>query len=37
MDKARALGWHGHVNSSESIKEVFRGFANIKMIPPVPN
>lgn len=35
-DKARSMGWHGHVNSSESIFEVFRDFERIKMIPPVP-
>lgn len=36
-DKARALGWQGHVNSSESIFSVFKDFENIKMVPPVPN
>lgn len=35
-DKARSMGWHGHVNSAESIFEVFRDFEKIKMIPPVP-
>jgi len=30
------MGWHGHVNSTESIFEVFRDFERIKMIPPVP-
>jgi hypothetical protein len=35
-DKARALGWHGHVNSTESIFKVFRDFEKINMIPPVP-
>jgi len=35
-DKARSMGWHGHVNSTESIFEVFRDFERIKMIPPVP-
>jgi hypothetical protein len=36
-DKARSLGWHGHVNSTESIFEVFREFEKLHMIPPVPN
>lgn len=35
-DKARSMGWHGHVNSTESIFEVFKDFERIKMIPPVP-
>lgn len=35
-DKLRALGWHGHVNSAESIVEVFKDFEEMKMIPPVP-
>lgn len=36
MDKSRKLGWHGFVDSSESLLEVFKDFAKIKMIPPVP-
>jgi len=36
MDKSRKLGWHGFVDSSESILQVFREFAELKMIPPVP-
>ncbi|OCL02897.1 NAD dependent epimerase/dehydratase family protein-like protein [Glonium stellatum] len=36
MDKARKLGWHGTVDSSESIHEVLKEFAKLKMIPPVP-
>ncbi|KAH8655857.1 hypothetical protein BX600DRAFT_526311 [Xylariales sp. PMI_506] len=35
-DKARALGWHGHVNSSESIFEVLKEFEDIRMVPPIP-
>lgn len=35
-DKARKLGWHGYVDSAESLLEVFDDFARIKMIPPVP-
>ncbi|KAL2350176.1 NAD dependent epimerase/dehydratase family protein-like protein [Cryomyces antarcticus] len=36
MDKARKLGWHGFVDSSECILEVFKDFEKSKMIPPVP-
>jgi len=36
MDKARKLGWHGFVDSNESLLEVFDDFAKIKMLPPVP-
>ena len=36
MDKSRKLGWHGFVDTSESLLEVFRDLAKIKMIPPVP-
>jgi hypothetical protein len=36
MDKARKLGWHGYVDSSECILEVFNDFAKLKMIPEVP-
>jgi len=35
-DKARSMGWHGNVNSGESIFAVFKEFEKIKMIPPVP-
>lgn len=35
-DKARSMGWQGHVNSSESIFEVFKDFDKIKMVPPIP-
>lgn len=34
-DKARKLGWHGFVDSSESILAVFDDLAKLKMIPPV--
>lgn len=37
MDKSRKLGWHGFVDSSESLKSVFGDLARIKMIPEVPN
>ena len=36
MNKARKLGWHGFVDSSESLLEVFDDLAKLKMIPPVP-
>ncbi|SMQ49453.1 unnamed protein product [Zymoseptoria tritici ST99CH_3D7] len=36
MDKARKHGWHGFVDSSEAILEVFQDFERLKMIPPVP-
>lgn len=35
-DKARSMGWHGHINSAESIFEVLRDFERIKMISPIP-
>jgi len=35
-DKARKLGWHGFVDTSESLLEVFDDLAKLKMIPPVP-
>ncbi|KAF2481341.1 hypothetical protein BDY17DRAFT_283723 [Neohortaea acidophila] len=36
MDKSRKLGWHGFVDSCESLLEVFDDLASLKMIPPVP-
>jgi len=36
MDKSRKLGWHGFVDSSESLLNVFEDLAKLKMIPPVP-
>ncbi|KAK3630103.1 hypothetical protein LTR56_017629 [Elasticomyces elasticus] len=36
MDKSRKLGWHGFVDSTESLLEVFKDLVKIKMIPPVP-
>jgi hypothetical protein len=36
MDKSRKLGWHGFVDSTESLLAVFQDLAAIKMIPPVP-
>lgn len=34
--KARKCGWHGVVDSNESLYEVFKEFVAIKMIPPLP-
>ncbi|KAK5065316.1 hypothetical protein LTR84_001154 [Exophiala bonariae] len=34
MNKARRFGWHGHVDSIESMHAVFKKFAEIKMLPP---
>ncbi|KAL9097151.1 MAG: hypothetical protein Q9165_000578 [Trypethelium subeluteriae] len=36
MNKARKRGWHGFVDSSECILEVFEDFVKLKMLPPVP-
>ncbi|KXS97992.1 hypothetical protein AC578_8742 [Pseudocercospora eumusae] len=36
MDKAGKHGWHGFVDTSEAILEIFRDLAKLKMIPPVP-
>ena len=36
MDKSRKLGWHGFVDTSESLLDVFEDLAKLKMIPPVP-
>lgn len=35
MNKARKLGWHGFVDTNESIKEVLVEFEKLGMIPPV--
>lgn len=35
-DKGRKLGWHGYVDTAESLLAVFDDLAKIKMIPPVP-
>lgn len=35
MNKARKMGWHGFVDSSDAIKEVLGEFADLKMVPPV--
>ncbi|EWZ28566.1 NAD dependent epimerase/dehydratase family protein-like protein [Fusarium oxysporum Fo47] len=35
MLKARKLGWHGFVDTTESILDVLRGFEQLKMLPPL--
>lgn len=35
-NKSRKLGWHGFVDSTEALLEVFHDLAKIKLIPPVP-
>jgi hypothetical protein len=35
MLKARKLGWHGFVDTMESILDVLRGFEQLKMLPPL--
>ena len=35
MDKARRFGWHGHVDTMDSMREVFEKFVEFKMIPPM--
>lgn len=34
-DKSRKFGWFGHVDSIESMHEVFEKLAQMKMIPPM--
>ncbi|KAJ9611628.1 hypothetical protein H2200_004812 [Cladophialophora chaetospira] len=34
MNKARKFGWHGYVDSVESMRAVFEKFTEMKMIPP---
>ena len=33
MAKARKLGWHGYVDSNESLREVLLDFEKLGMIP----
>jgi hypothetical protein len=35
MNKARKMGWHGFVDSSDAIREVLGEFVELGMIPPV--
>ena len=37
MSKARKMGWHGFVDSTDSIQAVLNELAHISMIPPVSN
>ncbi|KAK3110735.1 hypothetical protein LTR53_014688 [Teratosphaeriaceae sp. CCFEE 6253] len=34
MDKARKLGWHGHVQTDEAIKATIERMVEMKMVPP---
>lgn len=36
MSKARKLGWHGFVDSTQSLREVFLDFVKLRIIPSVP-
>lgn len=36
MAKARKLGWHGYVDSNESVREVLLDFEKLGMIPHAP-
>ena len=36
MAKARKLGWHGYVDSNESVREVLLDFEKLSMIPHAP-
>ncbi len=33
MDKAKKLGWHGHVQTDEAIKQTIDKMAEMKMVP----
>ena len=35
--KARKMGWHGFVDSTESVRAVLDDLEHIGMTPPVPN
>lgn len=35
MDKARKFGWHGQVDTLDSMREVFEKFVDFKMMPPM--
>lgn len=35
IDKARGLGWHGHIDTMEAMREVFESFVEMGMIPPM--
>ena len=36
MNKARKMGWHGFVDTNESMKQVLVDFKNLGMLPPLP-
>ncbi|EUC40526.1 hypothetical protein COCMIDRAFT_108582 [Bipolaris oryzae ATCC 44560] len=36
MNKARKLGWHGFVDTSDAFFQVFRELSALKMVPPMP-
>ncbi|KAF2449346.1 NAD dependent epimerase/dehydratase family protein-like protein [Karstenula rhodostoma CBS 690.94] len=36
MNKARKMGWHGFVDTSESVREVLGEFVGLGMLPPLP-
>lgn len=36
MNKNRRLGWHGFVDTRESIEEVIREMARLRLVPPMP-
>jgi hypothetical protein len=33
MDKARKLGWHGYVDTHESIRQIFEQMIELKITP----
>ena len=33
MDKAKKLGWHGHVDTTEGIKDILEKMVEMKMVP----
>ncbi|OBT41182.1 hypothetical protein VE00_08115 [Pseudogymnoascus sp. WSF 3629] len=37
MDKARKLGWHGYLDTHESIREIFEQMAKLKITPQLIN
>jgi hypothetical protein len=35
MDKSRKLGWNGHIDTKESLREVIGELAKLRMVPPL--
>jgi hypothetical protein len=33
MDKAKKLGWHGHVRTADGFKDTIEKMAELKMVP----